>query len=160
MSQFPRKVDLRIPSEFGYEKVAMETAAAVAQRMGFSDERVRDLRTALSEACLNAMEHGNQFATDTKVDVMLIVDDDRLEVSVWDEGRGDTSPQITAPLTLDNPPNKRHGNMGMFLITQLMDEVEFSREPQGSMVKMCIYLEQPVAEIAKFSPNQVMHTSH
>ena len=54
-----RTVELKIPSEPGFEKVAMRLAAEVAERMGFSPERIDDLRTAVSEACLNAIRHGN-----------------------------------------------------------------------------------------------------
>ena len=52
-------VEVRLPSRLGYEKVAMSTAAAVAKLMGFKPERVEDLKTAVAEACINAIEHGN-----------------------------------------------------------------------------------------------------
>ena len=39
----------------------MNTAASVARLMGFSDERVEDLKTAVAEACINAIEHGNKL---------------------------------------------------------------------------------------------------
>ena len=55
------KVELHIPSVPGAEKVAMERAAEVARGMGFSDDRIEDLKTAVSEACINAMEHGNRM---------------------------------------------------------------------------------------------------
>ena len=54
-------VEVRLPSRLGYEKVAMSTAAAVAKLMGFRDDRVEDLKTAVAEACINAMEHGNRL---------------------------------------------------------------------------------------------------
>ena len=52
-------VEVRLPSQLGYEKVAMSTAAAVAKLMGFREDRVEDLKTAVAEACINAIEHGN-----------------------------------------------------------------------------------------------------
>lgn len=158
MDLMHRTVDLRIPSEYGYEKVAMDAASAVARRMGFSAARVEDLRTALAEACLNAMEHGNRFAKDTQVCVLLTVGDDHLEVDVIDEGRGETMPHVTEPLSFDHQPGLAHGNMGIFLITQLMDEVEFSRQPKGSVVKMGIYLEQPKPTLAKVSAQPLLHS--
>lgn len=57
----PGTIELHIPSRLGYEKIAMNTAASTARMMGFSDERVEDLKTAVAEACINAMEHGNKF---------------------------------------------------------------------------------------------------
>ena len=54
-------VHVQLPSELGFEKVAMNTAASMAELMGFSKERIDDLKTAVAEACINAMEHGNEF---------------------------------------------------------------------------------------------------
>lgn len=151
MGQMQHTVDLRIPSDYGYEKVAMDAASAVARRMGFGESRIADLRTALAEACLNAMEHGNRFAEDTKVMVVLTVGDDRLGVDVIDEGRGVGEPHITAPLSVPHQAGVAHGSMGMFLISHLMDEVEYTRQPSGTTVRMGIYLEQPKHSYAKVS---------
>ncbi|MGO4214149.1 ATP-binding protein, partial [Terriglobus sp. YAF25] len=54
-------VEVTLPSELGFEKVAMSTAASMAQLMGFSPDRIEDLKTAVAEACINAIEHGNQM---------------------------------------------------------------------------------------------------
>ncbi len=44
----PTTVEVRLPSRLGYEKVAMSTAAAVAKLMGFREDRVEDLKTAVA----------------------------------------------------------------------------------------------------------------
>ena len=55
-------VEVRLPSELGFEKVAMCTAAGMAQMMGFSPDRIEDLKTAVAEACINAIEHRPRVA--------------------------------------------------------------------------------------------------
>ena len=93
-----KTIELKVPSEIGYEKIAMKVAAELAQNMGFSPERIEDLKTAVSEACINAMEHGNQFDKTTKVYVLMTVHDDRLAINVADEGRSGPPPtEITPP---------------------------------------------------------------
>ena len=57
----PPTVEVRLPSRMGYEKVAMSTASAVAKLMGFREDRIEDLKTAVAEACINAIEHGNRL---------------------------------------------------------------------------------------------------
>ena len=52
------KVEVWLPTRMGYEKVAMSTAASVAKLMGFPDERIEDLKTAVAEACVRALDSG------------------------------------------------------------------------------------------------------
>ena len=81
-------VEVRLPSQLGYEKVAMSTAAAVAKLMGFREDRVEDLKTAVAEACINAIEHGNRLNENLSVGVVLSAGVDALEVKVIDDGKG------------------------------------------------------------------------
>lgn len=118
-------VEVMLPSTMGYEKVAMSTAASVAKMMGFSDDRIEDLKTALAEACINAIEHGNQLSSEYRVGVEMSVNDDKLEVKIVDEGSGMQN-QPAAP----DIDRKMHGEeeargMGMFLIKALVDEAEW-----------------------------------
>lgn len=139
-------IELRLPSRLGYEKVAMNTAASVARLMGFADERVEDLKTAVAEACINAMEHGNKLDQGLSVGVFLSMDEDSLEVKVTDTGDG--------PKGRGHAPDmdkKMHGEeeargMGMFLIQALVDEAEWvSSPPTGSYARMVIRL-RPATE--------------
>jgi serine/threonine-protein kinase RsbW len=136
------KIELHIPSIMGYEKVAMECAASAAKRMGFSQDRIEDLKTAVAEACINAIEHGNQLDTTTKVGVMLTIQDATLEVAVSDQGRG------VGEIKLPNIDDKIEGveparGWGMFLIRSLMSEVTFESLPEGgNVLRMVIHLEQ------------------
>src|SRR5580700_10826638 len=81
-------VEVRLPSRMGFEKVAMSTAASVAKLMGFRDDRVEDLKTAVAEACINAIEHGNRLNEKLSVGVVLSAGEDSLEVKVMDDGKG------------------------------------------------------------------------
>jgi len=71
----------------GYEKVAMSTAAAVAKLMGFPRDRVEDLKTAVAEACINAIEHGNRLNEKLSVGVVLSAGVDELVIKVIDDGK-------------------------------------------------------------------------
>src|SRR6201987_1909302 len=84
----PTTVEVRLPSQLGYEKGAMSTAAAVAKLMGFREDRVEDLKTAVAEGCINAIEHGNKMNDDLSVGVVLSAGMNALEVKVIDDGKG------------------------------------------------------------------------
>lgn len=143
----PGTIELRLPSRLGYEKVAMNTAASVARLMGFSDDRVEDLKTAVAEACINSMEHGHNLDESLKVEVILSVTDNSLEVKVCDEGPG-VQGKVSAPnLELKMSGEESPRGMGMFLIKSLVDEAEWiSSGPNGSCARLVIHLHRPEEE--------------
>lgn len=140
-----RSVELKIPSEPGFEKMAMRLATEVAERMGFSPDRIEDLGTAVSEACLNAIRHGNLMDETTKVLVILNIEETKLAIDVKDEGRGGPPPD-----EFEEPDIEKQiagleapGGLGLFVIQHLVDEAEFV-EPEagaGNQFRMVIYLE-------------------
>lgn len=132
----PREnVELFLPSILGFEKVARSAAEAIARKMGFSDDRIDDLKTAVAEACMNAIEHGNLEDKATSVTVLLSSSSDHLEVRVVDRGRQ----QIPDPLPPPGNSDSARG-WGLFFIQSLMDEVEIVRSPEGNVVRMTIFL--------------------
>ena len=136
-------VEVRLPSELGFEKVALSTAASVATLMGFSADRVEDLKTAVAEACINAIEHGNQLNDSLTVGVVLSTTDDELEVRVIDDGCGvnqtPASPDMDRKMLGEEDPR----GMGMFLIQALVDEAEWHQGPPGkSFVRLVIRLDK------------------
>lgn len=126
----PMEIRLILPSRFGYEKIAMESAAAVARLMGFSPSRIEDLRTAVSEACINAIEHGNKLNAISRVEVLLFPGRRRLTVQVHDNGCGFTrtggKPDLEKKLAGVEPPR----GWGLFLIERLVDGVHFKTMPE------------------------------
>lgn len=135
-------VEVRLPSQLGYEKVAMSTAAAVARLMGFREDRVEDLKTAVAEACINAIEHGNMSNESLSVGVVLSAGADSLEVKVIDDGQGliglPPKPDIDRKIHGEEDPR----GMGMFLIQALVDEAEWVKGSNGksSYVRLVIRL--------------------
>ena len=137
-------VEVRLPSRLGFEKVAMSTAASVAKLMGFREERIDDLKTAVAEACINAIEHGNRLNEKLSVGVVLSAGTDALEIKVMDDGKG----MKTLPIKPDID-RKMHGEedprgMGMFLIQALVDEAEWvvGSNGKGSYVRLVIRLDK------------------
>jgi serine/threonine-protein kinase RsbW len=145
MSEFKStSVEVRLPSRMGFEKVAMSTAAAVAKLMGFREDRVEDLKTAVAEACINAIEHGNRMNEKLSVGVVLSAQPDFLEVKVIDDGKGMKAkphkPDIDRKIHGEEDPR----GMGMFLIQSLVDEAEWVAGVNGrsSYVRLVIRLDK------------------
>ena len=141
-SMKPDSLEIHIPSRLGAEKLAMEEASRVAREMGFSEDRIEDLKTDVAEACVNAMEHGNQLRESTAVGVTLSMDESTLTVSVHDDGTGTDkfpTPDMDAKILREEPSR----GWGVFLIHNLMDEVSFeSKKNAGNTVHMAIHLDK------------------
>ena len=134
-----RTVEVSLPNKLGYERIAMQCAASFAKIVGFVPERVEDLKTAVSEAILNAMEHGNRSRPDTRVIVTMNYEDDTFTVSVLDKGAGidefPEEPDIVEKIENLQTPR----GLGIFLIKQLVDDVEFNKlTEEGHTVRMVL----------------------
>ena len=139
-------IELHIPSALGWERTAMDVAGGVATRMGFPAERVDDIKTAIAEATINAIEHGNALDASQKVFIVLIPEGESLEINVRDQS---TTPFAATHGDDDEPSmnDKLAGlahtrGWGTFLIKSLVDEVEFSSTSEGNLVRMVIHLDR------------------
>ena len=142
--QSNRVVELRIPSELGYEKIAREAVATVAGRLNFGPEKIEDIKTAISEACTNAIRYGSGSDARMKVVVILTADEDKLDILIKDPGASGSPPQdINIPDINGMVEGKdRLGGMGLFIIKELVDEAGFEEpigEDDGNQFRMVIY---------------------
>jgi serine/threonine-protein kinase RsbW len=137
-------IEVSLPSELGYERIAMECSASFAKIVGFVPERIEDLKTAVSEACINAMEHGNKHHPDNRVIVKMNYSDNVFTISVMDQGEGlqisfdeMEPPDITKKINNLQTPR----GLGLFLIKQLVDQVEFNKvSNEGHIIRMVLKL--------------------
>lgn len=132
MSTVSLSMELSFPSELGFEKVAREAVAAFARRIGFDNERIEDLKTALGEACINAIEHGNSDAPGLRVDISCICEDDRLTIEVRDQGMKryqQTNIETSIDKKIEGRAPRR--GMGLMMIAQLVDEAGFTESQDG-----------------------------
>jgi serine/threonine-protein kinase RsbW len=138
-----RSVEVRIPSRLGFEKIAMETVGSMAKLMGFTQDRIDNLKTAVAEACINAMEHGNHMDSSVPVGVILSMNPGELEIKVLDDGKGMTTPPPTPDIHRKMSGEEDPRGMGMFLIRALVDEVEWVPNTDGhSFVRLTIHLDK------------------
>lgn len=134
-------IELEIPARPEFVGLARLVVSALASsRRALADDRVDDLKLAVSEACTNAIEAHADIDLDERVTVRWRETDDRLEVSVEDRGQGfdpralPQHPPVTDPERL----NFERG-LGIPLIRTLVDEVDFDPSESGTAVRMVMY---------------------
>jgi serine phosphatase RsbU (regulator of sigma subunit) len=80
--------EFSLPSEPGNEKVVMEEVVKAVQALNLPPARMDRLRTAVAEATMNALEHGNQYQIDTPGEVMVSASESQLKIEITDQGGG------------------------------------------------------------------------
>ena len=142
-SDRPRR-EVSLNSTLGSELVAMELAASVARQLGFTSERIDDLKTAVSEATLNAIEHGNALDPRRTVRVTVTPVSDGLVVTVRDQAvrrMPPLSPATQRPdlePMLNTPDRVRARGWGLFLMRSLADEVTVTSTRNGNVVRLLV----------------------
>ena len=134
-------MQITIPSELGYEVVARDAVAALAKRLGFPFERIENMKTALCEACINAIEHGNSLQPGMQVQIFCWVNPEDFLIDVCDQG--------VLPFTVYPEPatisEKVEGfgrlrGMGLLLIEELTDEAGFlADEHAGNCFRLAFH---------------------
>ncbi len=134
------RVELNIPSNPIFERVVRASAAEVGNAFGFSEERVEDLKLAISEAVNNAIDHGNRREAGKLVAVVFEIDGEKLEIRISDEGAGlerlDRSRHVVDEANLEAGQLR---GFGMYLISELVDDLEVSSSHRGTMLTLRLY---------------------
>ncbi|HEX3539133.1 MAG TPA: ATP-binding protein [Acidimicrobiales bacterium] len=132
-------LELEIPASPEYIAIARLVVSSIASsRRNLADDRIDDLKLAVSEACTNAIEASSNDGD--RVQILIQDDDEKLEVNVQDQGPGfdldalPTHPPVTDPERL----NFERG-LGIPLIRTLVDDVEFASSTGGTSVRMTVY---------------------
>ena len=134
-------------AEFELESVAGNERAAIEQVEGSLDgidlgtKRLENLKTAVGEATMNAMEHGNQYRADQPVRIRVLRDDDNLRVQVHDYGEVELPDPETPDLEAKLEGRQKPRGWGMFLIEKLVDETHVTSEGGGHTLELVVRLE-------------------
>ncbi len=99
-----------------------------------------ELSTALSEALANAIVHGNKINPDQFVDLKIQIYQDQMILRIKDKGAGFNYKLLPDPLKPENI--KKASGRGVYLMSVLVDEVDFVRHEDGMEVVLVKYLQR------------------
>ena len=134
--------EFELPSEQGGEREAMRRVTLVAEGVGLDSPRLERLGTAVAEATMNAMEHGNGYDRDLPVSVRVLHSSDRLRVLVSDAGAGGEPTTPEAPdLEAKLEGRQKPRGWGLFLIEKLVDKAQVIPGEEGHTLELTMLLE-------------------
>lgn len=136
----PRELKLRLHAVIAADVEAIslftDQAMVLVREMGVESGKDFDVELALREALANAVMHGCQADPGKQVECLVACDENRgMLVVVRDPGTGFDPAALPSCLNGQNVYST-HGR-GVFLINQLMDEVQFKNG--GTEIRMRKY---------------------
>jgi anti-sigma regulatory factor (Ser/Thr protein kinase) len=137
-----RLAEFRVPSEPGNERMAMERVAEALSEVEIGGESLERLKTAVAEATMNAMEHGNHYRAESPVLIEVSASDTQLSVKITDEGSGPPAfhaetPDLEAKLEGMQTPR----GWGLFLIKSMVDDMEVTGDEHHHTVELIVHLD-------------------
>ena len=129
-------IKLEFPSKSVNESYARSAVAAFAAQLDPTLEELGDIRTAVSEAVTNAIVHA--YPNDIGIIRMKlrIVDEDKLEITVMDKGRGIPDLRQAMEPLYTTGGDERSG-MGFTIMESFTDKLKVRSAPgKGTTVTM------------------------
>jgi anti-sigma regulatory factor (Ser/Thr protein kinase) len=133
----PEPVKLALPMVPEIEIEASKTATAFAEAMRMSPDRIDEVRMAVVEACINALEYSHAPEVFVTFEALGGQDPEKLRITVQDAGVGFSPEAVEKPMIEEKLKSRRKRGWGLEIIRGLMDEVEIrSRPGEGTTLVM------------------------
>jgi serine/threonine-protein kinase RsbW len=133
--QETRDLHLELGSTLDSADAAELIVQRLAEEYGYPAEQVEHLGMAARESVVNAIVHGNGYSKQKKVHFSVIVNTDKITMTVRDEGAGFDPREVPDPLTEGNI--LKGSGRGLLLIRAFVDSMEIrAGQPNGTEVVM------------------------
>lgn len=128
-----------LPSRPGGERQASQRVLEALAPYELAEPQERKLSTAVAEATMNAMEHGNQYQESLPVQIEILSRESAVAVRIRDFGKepikeNPVQPDIDAKLAGTQSPR----GWGLFLIKNMVDELNVQQDEQHHTVELII----------------------
>jgi anti-sigma regulatory factor (Ser/Thr protein kinase) len=147
----PRRLaSFALASVPGSERAALEQVADSVADLNLPPRRLEKLKTAVAEATMNAIEHGNDSRPDLAVDIEVFYSGAEVVVTITDcggrngagglgseDGRDD--PDLARKLSGEQEPR----GWGLFLIRHMVDGMEVTTNGERRSVRLSMRVPAP-----------------
>lgn len=133
-----------IPGEEGNERLAMDRVAATVADLGLSPARLERLKTAVSEATMNAIEYGSQGRADVPVEIEVEATLENVIVRVTDRALSGAVPDDaeTPDIELKLAGAQKPRGWGLFLIKSMVDSMDVTSDGSTQTVTLTVAREE------------------
>lgn len=150
------QIEISLPARAEYIGAVRLFVSGVASRLGFDYDDIEDIKLAVAEACTNVIRHAYDGVSHGKLYIKCLIEKEYIKISVIDSGKGFDIDHVLSKLgPLVKETGVEHlaeGGLGLFLIHNVMDEVEISKG-QGVVLTMTKYVKRDgvAGNVGKFT---------
>jgi serine phosphatase RsbU (regulator of sigma subunit)/anti-sigma regulatory factor (Ser/Thr protein kinase) len=136
-----RLAEFSLASEPGNERQAMRRVAEAVKPLDLPTARLERLKTAVAEATMNAMEHGNGYDSALPVHVSVAAGGGDVSVRITDQGGAREIPDVAEPdLAAKLAGEQTPRGWGLFLIRNMVDDMTVSGDERHHTVELTMHL--------------------
>ena len=123
-------VRLEIPPQSAYVAIARLAVTSLGRAAGLDEEKLDDLKIAISESCANAVQCVQESGVESPIRISFAADEHALEVVVSHSGETDAD---AAAGEADSQGFSTQRVMSMALLRSLVDELDLTPREGGGM---------------------------
>ncbi|MDM8526475.1 ATP-binding protein [Desulfococcaceae bacterium HSG8] len=131
-------LEITLPAKLGNLQAFIEPVKGCAKEQGFGEKRLAEIELALEEVLVNIFNYayeessGQPYAKvvcqrDGDSGFLIEIEDAGFPFDVLSEGQ----PDVTADIS-----DRRIGGLGVFLVRELMDDVQYRREDNKNILTL------------------------
>lgn len=134
------KVNLKINSNLQNVSIVRVVIASMLSNLNITIDELSDIKTAVSEAVTNAIEHGytnNEQIVEIEIKMANIDNMPYVNIKVLDEGVGIENIELATTTAYTSKPELEHAGLGFTIMETFMDEVIIDSEiDKGTKITM------------------------
>jgi serine/threonine-protein kinase RsbW len=128
---------LKVPAKLENVPLAMDCVRRAAQEAGIDKKMAYQIQVAVDEACANVVQHAYRDMEPGEMEISCYLDETQLVIHIRDWGRSFVPDKVPEPDVAAPLEERDLGGLGLFLIHQFMDDVQFKFDPeQGNELTM------------------------
>jgi serine phosphatase RsbU (regulator of sigma subunit)/anti-sigma regulatory factor (Ser/Thr protein kinase) len=133
--------DFSLPSVLGNECEAVTQVTTAIRGLSLPESHLRRLTTAVAEATMNSIEHGNKNRPELPVKIQVLASETALSVRITDHGGNQPilrpeAPDLEAKLAGRQSPR----GWGLFLIEKMVDEMHMTADEAHHTIELIVRL--------------------
>jgi serine/threonine-protein kinase RsbW len=127
---------MEVQASTEYLAKVRDFVASHAEKFGFEEDQVSDIRLAVDEAFTNIIEHAYKNSAEESVKISLSHNSDTFSISLFDNGQSFSLDDYKEPDVAARIKQKKRGGVGVYLIQKLMDEVSYQHKGTENEIRM------------------------